>query len=140
MVVELHSLLVAHERDHGYDVEADPSWSHSVDAQRYFARRISGEEGVALIVEIETVVIGYLLGGPRPGAVPSGGLESVFVLPGWRIRGAATALAREFIAWCDAAGLRPITVAVAPANAVAVRLYERLGFEPTTLILQRRDH
>ncbi|MBI2394302.1 MAG: GNAT family N-acetyltransferase [Deltaproteobacteria bacterium] len=137
-IVDLHALLVSNERREGYDPDADPRWSRSIEARRYFEKRVSGDEGIALVAVHEAMVVGYLLGGPRPGASPAVGLESVFVAPASRRLGAATALVRAFLEWCDASSLRPITVAVAPANAGAVRLYEALGFAPRTLILERR--
>jgi len=52
-----------------------------------------------------------------------------------RGRGAASALVAEARRWCDAEGLRPLTVVTQGGNAAALALYQAAGFDVTTVAL-----
>lgn len=62
-----------------------------------------------------------------------GRLYAMWVAPEGRRAGVAIALIERIIAWARAAGYQRLRLEVADTNEAAVRLYERMGFEPTGL-------
>ena len=56
-------------------------------------------------------------------------LVGVYVAPRWRGRRLADAIVREAVAWCAAAGVRFVRLAVETNNVPAVRCYHRCGFQ-----------
>ena len=55
-------------------------------------------------------------------------LVGVYVAPRWRGRRLADAMVREIVAWCAAADVRILRLAVATGNVPAIRCYQRCGF------------
>ena len=61
---------------------------------------------------------------PRDGAVEIG----YAVVPGYRGRGVATAMVREFLGWLAAHGVRTVRASVSPGNAASRAVLARFGF------------
>lgn len=86
---------------------------------------------------------------PAPGAAPvaycvtslsaegAGEVDSLFVAPGHRRRGVASALLRSALDWLRAAGAKSQRVVVLQANDEAIAFYRRFGFAPRNLELER---
>jgi mycothiol synthase len=65
-----------------------------------------------------------------PGALPTGYVNMIGVLPAWRGRGLGRELLRWSVAYLRAQGTPRIQLAVEAANERATQLYRRHGFEP----------
>ncbi len=65
-----------------------------------------------------------------------GQIFMVYVRPAHRRRGIATALLQQAKYWGQQRGDRRLGLQVYPQNQAAVKLYEKLGFRTTALILQ----
>lgn len=55
-------------------------------------------------------------------------LDDLYVQPGWRNKGLSTAALLEVRSFCEAAGIRAITVEVGHNNGPAQKVYRRAGF------------
>lgn len=94
----------------------------------FFFRQAFDAWGELLFVaEAEAGIVGYALAVPSlaPGAA---WLLSTAVSAGARGRGVGRALVESVLDRLDAAGRPAVRLTVSPDNAVAVRLYEHLGF------------
>jgi len=77
----------------------------------------------------------------RPGPGAHIATASFMVAAGARGRGVGTALVQDALAWARAAGFAGMQFnAVAASNTVAVRLYERLGFEVLGTVPRAFEH
>lgn len=75
--------------------------------------------------------LGYTILGPATSMlspVPFGFVYDVWVLPGVRRQGVATALLNHAIAWCRRQGLTALKLEVGARNAAARGLYASEGF------------
>ena len=138
IIREMHNLLCHNEFDNGFDLDIDVQWSYSDQFSEYILSRISNENGITLIAEISGHVVAYLVGSQSDKkGVPTCHLESIFVLPSHRRRGAGIALITRFLNWAKQKRLKRMTVAVAPQNKSAVALYKQMGFREHTLVLDQ---
>ena len=137
-IQRLAHLLARFESEHGFAPDIDPQWAFSEAAVRHIRRQIDAEDGIALVATCDDQVIGFLAGGTRQESRgPVGGLQGVFVLPAYRREKVGSKLISRFLQWCENQDLDKASVAVAPANDAAITLYETVGFEASTLILER---
>lgn len=75
--------------------------------------------------------VGMACGIPEEGRPDLRQLVAMWVDPSVRGTGAAAALVEEVVAWAAEDGAASIYLWVAEGNDRALRLYQRLGFEPT---------
>lgn len=75
--------------------------------------------------------VGMVRGIADPDSAGDALLLSMWVAPEARGRGAGEALVSAVVDWASAAGHHRLLLDVADGNAPAIRLYERMGFEPT---------
>lgn len=108
----------------------DDSW-----ATRVAKSAVSGID-CALVAEVAQVA---QMGGPLAGllwakvdAINAGrvNLFQMWVAPEWRGRGVAAALLIDALGWARERGTQVVHLGVNNANAGALRLYERAGFQP----------
>jgi len=162
-IQHLAHLLARLEFESGWAAEVDPQWASTEAGISFLKRELTREDGILLVATCDEQAIGFLGGWIRPeeqgpvGEVqgqdtnhkdktrpwqvrqgPVGGLQGVFVLPAFRRRGVGARLIDRFLEWCELRNLDKASVAVAPANEAAIALYESMGFEATTLILERQ--
>jgi ribosomal protein S18 acetylase RimI-like enzyme len=106
-------------------------------------RRLGQAESVTFVVAADGVDVGLAVGAPHHDQAREAGLYGLWVAPEARGEGVAETLVRAVITWARSAGFRALRLDVGDANAAAVRLYQRLGFEPTGRVLTApppRDH
>jgi ribosomal protein S18 acetylase RimI-like enzyme len=142
-LVEVYLSLAAHH------ASLAPSAYHVPDpaAVRERFRRIAADVDPAnlhLVAVVDGRVVGQLdawaeeVPGPgstrRPQRAATLGLA---VRDGWRGLGIGTALISEAERWARERGLDEVRMEVAIENAAARRLYERLGYGPSTLLLAK---
>ncbi|GHC05484.1 GNAT family N-acetyltransferase [Cerasicoccus arenae] len=135
----LDQLLIAHDRQ--FDPSLDASWSESVEATEFFVGRLSGD-GVCFVAEADGVVVGSLLGAMsevasyrRPACLVEA--ETLFVHPDQRGGGVGRRLMDAFLDWAQEQGAVKISLRVSAANNEAIRLYDKLGYTPYDLILEK---
>lgn len=100
------------------------------------AEYVERDEKTALVAEDDGQIVGFALArlkGPRLGY-----LSDLYVVPEARRGGVASALVREAIARCRAAGAEVFELDVLANNAAAVAAYERWGLRTTELKLAAR--
>ena len=103
------------------------------------ARRYAASDWQQQLDELATfiAVIGELDAGMARGAAASTNPDDAYLLSMWvapevRGRGAGVQLIEAVIGWARAAGHERLLLDVADTNLPAIRLYERMGFEPTS--------
>ena len=144
-IQRLAHLIARFEVERGWAPDIDPQWAFTQAGVSYIKQQLTGEDGIVLVATCDDQVIGFLGGCIRqekqgPWSVGRvGGLQGVFVLPDYRRKRIGTRLAARFLQWCDHQNLDKVSVAVAPANDAAIALYETMGFDATTLILERQS-
>ena len=139
-IQHLAHLIARFEIERGWAPDIDPRWAFTEAGISYIKQQLTGEDGIVLVATCDDQVIGFLGGCIRQEKRgPVGGLQGIFVLPSYRRKRVGTRLIDRFLEWCELQNLPKSTVAVAPANDAAIALYERMGFEASTLILERRS-
>jgi len=91
----------------------------------------SPENEAYVAVDSEGRFLGYTILGPATSMlspVPFGFVYDVWVSPGARRQGVATALLNHAIAWCRKQGLTSLKLEVGARNAAARGLYASAGF------------
>ncbi len=122
------------------DPFVDQSWPRR-EGREYFDGLPALESSLCLLAESGGEVVGYLVGymkekvSLRPVAVAE--LESMYVEEGYRGCGIGAKLANEFLRWAADEGADRVSVTAYSANERAIRFYERLGFKPRNLSLER---
>jgi len=95
---------------------------------QYSARRLPLRDrypdGQSSIVLLDGAEAGWIFVASLPGELR---LVEILILPEHRGKGTGNALIRQLIA---DAGSRPVRLSVDARNTRAIRLYERLGFQP----------
>jgi GNAT superfamily N-acetyltransferase len=89
----------------------------------------------AFLARVDGIAVGICLIAICPASLTLGEfwmVRDVFVDPGWRRKGVARALLDAVRAAAQRRGARRLTLQTEDDNAIALRLYERLGFEPVT--------
>jgi ribosomal protein S18 acetylase RimI-like enzyme len=90
--------------------------------------------GYVWIIQAEHQDVGHLVLTLRY-AMEYGGLiaclDDLYVKPTWRNRGLSTNALVEVRDFCKKAGIRALTVEVAPSNGPAQNVYRRVGFKET---------
>ncbi|HEY1488802.1 MAG TPA: GNAT family N-acetyltransferase [Micromonosporaceae bacterium] len=124
--------------DLGWAARTGPAYCQALlssDDNLVLLARESGDDGE------NGVVVGHLvarLGGPssvHPVRVAE--LESIHVYPDHRGRGVGERLVAEFLVWAGRKGADRASVTAYAANAGALRFYQRHGFAPRSVVLDR---
>lgn len=113
------------------------------EGRRYFADPLTDDSAACWLAESvpDGAVIGYLAGRLREGdslrPVRVATLESMYVREGFRGRSVGARLVARFLAWAKEREALRASVTAYAANGDAVRFYEREGFSPRNLSLER---
>jgi GNAT superfamily N-acetyltransferase len=115
----------------------------ALDGARYFADLLADEAAACWVAETAAGAraIGYLAARVadgdllRPAKVAT--LQSMYVEEAYRGRGVGRELVGRFLAWAQGRGARMASVTAYASNGAAVRFYEREGFSPKELTLER---
>lgn len=124
----------------------DPSvnldWARQ-EGRDYFTGLLSGDAASLWLAESpdEDVALGYLAGRFNEGnalrPIKITVLESMYVRRAYRGCGLGEKLFEQFLVWSRERGAQRLSVTAYAANKGAVRFYERLGFCPKSLSLER---
>jgi RimJ/RimL family protein N-acetyltransferase len=99
--------------------------------ERAFIQRLSERANSLLLIALgKSQAVGFLaaIGGER-NRLRHSALLAIGVLRGFWSQGVASSLLSEAIAWAPGAGIKRLELTVHTANARAVALYQRHGFE-----------
>jgi ribosomal protein S18 acetylase RimI-like enzyme len=122
------------------DPFVDLSWPEK-EGREYFAGLVDGERSLCLVAESAGEAVGYLAGrmGERTTLRPVevAELESMYVLEGYRGKGVGARLVDEFLGWAGSRGAERASVVAYAANERAIRFYQRAGFRPKSVSLER---
>lgn len=124
-----------------YDAAAtNVDWA-SASGLGYCHGVLSSEANVVFLARSGATPIGHLVGRlSGPGSVHPirvAELESLFVDGAYRGEGLGSRLVDAFLGWAASKGADRATVTAYAANAGAQRFYERHGFAPRSVILDR---
>jgi ribosomal-protein-alanine N-acetyltransferase len=99
------------------------------EAERFprsiYADYLRRADAILLVAEVDGVVVGAIAGELD---ATGGGISTLGVLPEARSRGVGRALATALLDRFSAAGVSRVTLGVRADNAIAIALYESLGF------------
>ncbi|MBP7276240.1 MAG: GNAT family N-acetyltransferase [Kiritimatiellae bacterium] len=130
------------EIDAQFDPTLEMNWTYSEDGLSFFQDRIAGKDGAAFVAEGPEGIAGYLCATTLVTESYRtvrrlAELECMFVTPDARRHGIGSRLVEAFVAWARAAGLSRLHVVASAGNQNAIRFYEKLGFQPLDLTLER---
>jgi ribosomal protein S18 acetylase RimI-like enzyme len=105
--------------------------------------RVSSSDSATFVAGRDGVDVGLVVGAPHHEHQGDAGLYALWVAPDARGDGAATELVEAVVDWARAAGYHTLRLDVADTNGNALRLYQRMGFQPTGAVSafsSPRDH
>ena len=111
------------------------------EGREYFAGLVACTDSLCLLAEVGGKVVGYLAGRVeeettlRPWRVAE--LESMYVRGEYRSRGVGARLVDGFLGWAELQGAERASVTAYVANGPASRFYQRAGFRPRRVSLER---
>lgn len=126
-----------------YDRTLDANWTMSERGEDYFKEKINSDESCAFVAEDDGKIVGYLAGGftqTEPFRVdrgPLAELENMLVEEAYRGQKVGGGLMEQFLLWCKENNVSRVRVVASPGNLGAVGFYERHGFVPLDLTLEK---
>jgi GNAT superfamily N-acetyltransferase len=121
-------LRALHDAPDAFWVTAD---EESATTAAQWRRRLASPDAATFVASRDGVDVGLVVGARHREHDGDAGLYSMWVAPEARGHGVAAALIVAVIDWARVAGYRSLRLDVGDWNADAVRLYARMGFEPT---------
>lgn len=115
------------------------NWPHE-EGKEYFSKRITADNSICLVAEIDSEIVGYLAGAVmeveswRP--VKRTELENMFVKEEFRSQGVGAKLVEEFIKWSKEKGVDRSLVVAYATNEKAIKFYQKTGFDPESVSLE----
>ncbi|MDA3836955.1 MAG: GNAT family N-acetyltransferase [Nanoarchaeota archaeon] len=139
-VQELNLKLFEKEYEE-WDSLLDLNWTFSEVGTKYFADRISVDEGFVFVALVNNEIVGYLCGGLTKAEeyrkLPVvAELENTFVLEKFRSSGIGGKMYAKFIEWCKAKNVGKVRVEATAQNELAINFYRNNGFRDYTLVLE----
>jgi GNAT superfamily N-acetyltransferase len=123
-----------------YDPVANLKWVRAVGPDA-FAQRIASDTGCVLLALDGDTAVAYLSGAlVEPDiyrAARIAELRALFVQAPYRGQGVGEQLVERFVSWAESNGAARLRVSAFAANTGALRFYERQGFAPHTITLER---
>jgi GNAT superfamily N-acetyltransferase len=126
-----------------YDQTLDAGWTMSERGEDYFNNKINSSDSCAFVAEDDGKIVGYLAGGftqaePfRLDRGPLAELENMLVEEAYRGQKVGGGLMEQFILWCQEKNISRVRVVASPGNTAGVKFYERHGFVPLDLTLEK---
>ena len=137
----LELMTAQHESYDPFNARGD-NWPER--ARLYLKERLSGADCYLAVARCEHEVVGLVSASvsdaPLFAEARRGVIENLAVAPAWRRQGLGTRLMQAALAWCAGAGATRAQLAVAWTNDDGRRFWERCGFAPVFVWLQRPTH
>ncbi|MGI8420200.1 MAG: GNAT family N-acetyltransferase [Candidatus Levyibacteriota bacterium] len=133
-----HQLFI---HDEVYDPLLNMNWPFEHVGEEYFRNKISGKSGVCFVAEIDSKIVGYLVGGlMEPHSyrtiTKQTELENILVTEECRGHGIGEKLFEVFIGWSKQHGAERIKVSTSAENDGAIKFYKKVGFIPYSAELE----
>lgn len=123
------------------DKFAQADWGKTEEARQHYEHAIEDPDALCIVSEENGNLAGYLTGELLPDAASRPGkraeLVNMVVLENHRNQGIGPKLIEEFLNWSRGKGADRIMVNVYAVNEGAIKLYERYGFKPLDLIMEK---
>jgi len=126
-----------------FDSTMNCDWTMSKEGEEYFTDKINSAGSCAFVAADDGKVVGYLAGGLsgnesfRLDSGQHAELENMFIEQSYRSQKIGTGLMNAFIDWCKEKNVRRVRVVASPGNVGSIRFYERHGFVPLDLTLEK---
>lgn len=129
--------------DNEFDTTMDFNWPKSADGESFFKSRITGQDGVVYLAFDDKIVVGCLIGGiVTPHSYRSikvlAEVEEIFVANEYRSSHVGAKLMQNFELWCRQKNIERIKVEVSAGNIRGIKFYNKNGFEPYNMILEKK--
>lgn len=126
--------------------ERDPlrntAWP-ATHGEQWVSALLADPHSLVLAATTGTGVVGHLIGKLMPASemwtAARAELVSMYVRPEVRGRGVAGQLIDTFVAWSHEHGAARLEVNAYAANETALRVYQRHGFQPHSILLTRSE-
>jgi len=110
--------------------------------KEYFKESIINEDSIAIVVDNEGIIVGYLIGSIKEAENYRkinriAELDNMFLLQEYRGRGIGSELCEKFIEWAKKKGLKIARVVASASNRLAISCYKKKGFKDYNLILEK---
>ena len=144
---ERDDLLALNQQGFEYDLPSDSTlnmnWTSTKEAQDYFDDRISSDDKVAIVAEVDQTLIGFIVGAVLKHDLcrttkKMAEVDIMFVAESYRHQSVGGSLMDEFIKWAKKQDCERITVTAYATNSVAVSFYQKKEFNDYALILERK--
>lgn len=115
------------------------NWPYE-DGRSYFSKRITDDNSICLVAEIDNEIVGYFAGAVmeveswRP--VKRTELENMFVKEEFRSKGVGAKLVNEFFNWSKTKEVQRSLVVAYVTNEKAIKFYQKMGFDPESVSLE----
>ena len=111
------------------------------DVEEQYRALIAADWAVCLVATHQGEVVGYLSGGwkdsPKWRPVKATEIQALYLREAFRSQGIGTRLIDEFVRWSTQRGAQVVEVGAFASNTRALAFYERAGFRPTLVHLER---
>lgn len=125
-------------KQHGQAINHDWAQDHGSET---FARSIDSSISNILVAEGEGKLVGSLHGyiqyTPSWRSTPIAIIISIYTNPDYRGQGVGSSLIFAFQSWATEQGATRLAVSAFASNHAAIRFYERHGFQPFELTLEK---
>ena len=101
---------------------------------------LNNKYGICFVAKRHDVVIGYLMAANRftdTGAIKYAELRDIRVRKDYQNKGVGSLLVKEFISWAKVEGYERLCVDVYALNDKNIGFYQKFGFVPKTLTMER---
>lgn len=142
---DLHAVQVLSQELFVEEETRDPllnmQWTFDKDGEAYFVKRVSGQEGICFVAEDDGNVVGYATGAVMPiqtwRVVQRVEMENLIIAKNYRGQRIGEQLVEAIAVWGKSLGAKRILVITHAANAGAIKFYQRVGFVPDALQLEK---
>lgn len=140
-IQELNYMLFEKEYKE-FDPTLNCEWTFGNEGESYFKKRISEDDGCALVALDGERIVGYLVGGiEERGSYRTlpvfAELENMLILDECRGKGVGSKLHNAFVEWCKSKGVGRMRVGASAQNTGGINFYRKNGFKDYDLILEK---
>ena len=124
-----------------FDNTLDTEWTFGEKGTKYFKKKITGKDDLALVATIDNKIIGYLVAAKYRAynfrtVKYLAEIENMLVLNEYRGMKIGAKLVEEFIKWAKEKKVDRITVTASAGNVKAINFYRKVGFEDYDITLE----